>query len=89
MELDEREKLAVRELSNAINTAIEQSPTVAEAINYLRSIGFETDLNLSLEISLQEIPHFDPLEFPEEEDDDELDLTEDDLRTLQRMKIII
>lgn len=88
MELDGKEKLAVEELGNSINTAIEQSPTVADAIEYLRSLGFEPNLNLKLEISLEEIPDFVPKkELPEDETD--LELTDEDLRTLQRMKIII
>ncbi len=87
MNLDGKEQEAVRELGNAINTAIEQSPTVADAIEYLRSLGFEPNLNLKLEIALQEIEGFEPQDLPEEETD--LELTEDDLRTLQRMKIII
>jgi hypothetical protein len=86
MELDEREKQAVRELSNAVNTAIEQSPTVAVAIEYLRRIGFEPNLRLKLEISLQEIPGGEPEDEPAEP---ALELTDDDLRTLQRMKIKI
>ena len=86
MELDEREKQAVRELSNAINTAIEQSPTVAEAIGYLRQIGFEPNLRLKLEIILQEIPGYEP---EDETPESDLELTDDDLRTLQRMKIKI
>jgi hypothetical protein len=87
MELDGKEKQAVQELGNAINTAIEQSPTVADAIDYLRRMGFEPNLSLKLEISLQEIPDFVAETLPEEDTD--LELTEDDLRTLQRMKIII
>lgn len=88
MELDGNEKLAVQELGNAINTAIEQSPTVADAIEYLRRMGFEPNLNLKLEISLQEIPDFVPTEELLEEEND-LKLTDEDMRTLQRMKIII
>lgn len=87
MELDGKEKQAMQELGNAINTAIEQSPTVADAIEYLRGMGFEPNLNLKLEISLQEISEFVPTEEITEETD--LELTDEDLRTLQRMKIII
>lgn len=87
MELNGNEKQAVQELGNAINTAIEQSPTVAEAIEYLRRMGFEPNLNLKLEISLQEIPNF--VAQPAEPVETDLELTDDDLRTLQRMKIII
>ncbi len=82
MELDGKEKLAVQELGNAVNTAIEQSPTVADAIEQIRRMGFEPNLNLKLEIGLQELSE----EFAEPEELD-LDFTEDDLKTLRRMKI--
>ncbi len=87
MESDEKQKLAVQELGKAINTAIEQSPTVADAIEYLRGMGFEPNLNLKLEIGLEEIEDFVAEELPVEELD--LELTDEDMRTLQRMKIII
>ncbi len=89
MELDGKEKLAVQELGNAINTAIEQSPTVADAIDYLRAMGFEPNLNLKLEISLEEITDFVQNEKLPEDEETDLELTAEDLRTLQRMKIII
>ena len=83
MELDEYEKNAVRELSESINLAIEKSSRVANAIRYLRELGYEPNLTLKLEIGLQEI-----IEDVEEEPQDiELELTDEDLRTLRRMKI--
>ena len=85
MELGGKEKRAVRDLGDAVNMAIEQSPVVADAIDHLRRMGYEPNLNLKLEIALQEI-----LGDPEELSEDfELELTEDDLRTLRRMKIKI
>jgi len=85
MKLDGREKRAVTELSDAINFAIEESDIVAKAIEHLRSIGYEPNLNLKLEIGLQEIIGASR-ELSEEV---LLDLTDDDLRTLRRMKIKI
>lgn len=83
MELDKNAKTAVRELSEAVNSAIEKNMRVADAIRYLREIGYEPLLTLKLEIGLQEI--FDDFDdFPEEI---ELELTDEDLRTLRRMKI--
>ena len=84
MKLDGREKRAVNDLSEAINFAIEESPIVADAIEHLRNIGYEPNLNLKLEIGLQEI-----LGGAEITEDISLELTEDDLRTLRRMKIKI
>ncbi len=83
MELDEYEKNAVRELSESINLAIEKSSRVANAIRYLRELGYEPNLTLKLEIGLQEIIE----DFDEEPPDIELELTDEDLRTLRRMKI--
>ena len=85
MKLGGREKRAVHELSDAINFAIEESSVVADAIENLREMGFEPNLNLRLEIALQEIVGA-MKDVPE---DVSLDLTEDDLRTLSRMKIRI
>lgn len=85
MELDDTAKKAVRELGDAINAAIGESARVAEAIDALREIGYEPNLTLKLEIGLYELA-------PPDDDDDilnetELELTDDDLRTLQKMKI--
>lgn len=89
MELDQTAKQAVRELGEAINSAVEKSIRVAEAIENLRELGYEPNLTLKLEIGLQELDGaeenlFEDADFPEEI---ELDLTEDDLKTLRRMKI--
>lgn len=83
MELDKAAKKAVRELGEAINQAVEKSTSVAEAIECLRALGYEPNLTLKLEIGLQEIDG-ESDDFPEEI---ELDLTDDDVRTLRRMKI--
>jgi hypothetical protein len=84
MQLDDDAKKAVRELGDAINSAVEKSGRVVDAIEYLREIGYEPHLNLKLEIGLQEITFTDeqPEEFTEN-----LELTDEDVRTLRRMKI--
>ena len=79
MELDETAKQAVRELGEAINSAVEKSSRVAEAIETLRELGYEPELALKLEIGLRELnddaaeEFSDRIDFPE---DIELDLTE-------------
>ena len=83
MELDPTAKKAVRELGDAINAAVEKSTRVSEAIETLRKIGYEPNLTLKLEIGLMEI-NGAAEDLPEEI---ELDLTDEDVRTLQRMKI--
>ena len=85
MELDKDAKKAVRELGDAINAAVEKSPRVSEAIESLREIGYEPNLTLKLEIGLQQI-EAGFADFPE---DIELELTDEDVRTLRRMKIKI
>lgn len=82
MELDDNAKEAVRNLGEAINSAVEKCGNVAGAIEHLRQIGFEPNLTLKLEIGLQKIEEFE--DFPENV---ELELTDDDMRTLRRMKI--
>lgn len=83
MELDQQAKKAVRELGDAINAAVEKSNRVSEAIETLREIGYEPNLTLKLEIGLQEIENAAE-DFPE---DIELELTDEDVQTLRRMKI--
>ncbi|CAN5668070.1 hypothetical protein BH24ACI2_BH24ACI2_12650 [soil metagenome] len=83
MELNEDAKKAVRNLGDAINAAVEKSLRVSEAIETLREIGYEPNLTLKLEISPQKINN-KPKDFPEEI---ELELTDEDLRALRRMKI--
>ena len=83
MELDANAKKAVRELGDAINAAVEKSVRVADAIENLRALGYEPNLTLKLEIGLQQIENGAD-DFPEEI---ELDLTDEDLQTLRRMKI--
>jgi hypothetical protein len=86
MQLDETAKKAVQELGDAINAAVEKNERVIDAIEYLREIGYEPNLSLKLEIALQEIIH--ATDNPDEVDKDfNLELTEEDLKTLRRMKI--
>jgi hypothetical protein len=84
LEIDDEAKEIVREIGSAINESVENSTKVAEAIERLREAGYEMELTLRLEIGLR----------PHAGDDNEneaanLDLTEEDLQVLQRMKIRI
>lgn len=83
MEIDDEAKEIVREIGSAINESVEKSEKVAEAIERLREAGYEMELTLRLEIGLR--PHADD----EESDAASLNLTEEDLQVLQRMKIRI
>jgi len=85
LEIDDDAKEIVREIGTAINESVENSTKVAEAIERLREAGYEMELTLRLEIGLR--PHAGDEEG--ESDQATLDLTEEDLQVLQRMKIRI
>lgn len=93
MKLDDDAKDAVKNLGDAINAAVSESKRVAEAIEWLRAIGYEPHLTLRLEIALEKTDDDDSADGDEFELTDDsaeeapLELTEEDLRTLQRMKI--
>ena len=84
MNLDDEQKEAVRELGEAVNSAVESSIRVKEALEAIRKSGFEPHLTLKLDIELLEIgrPNAEPQEI-------KLELTEQDLQTLRGMKIRI
>ena len=86
MEIDDDAKEIVREIGTAINESVENSTKVAEAIERLREAGYEMELTLRLEIGLR--PHAGDDDETTSENAD-LDLTEEDLQVLQRMKIRI
>ena len=86
MELDDYVKELAEQVGTAINESVQDSASVAAAIERLREAGFDMELTLKLEIGLR----------PQAEDADQdqarsgsLDLTEEDLRILKSMKIKI
>lgn len=83
MEIDDQAKEIVRDIGTAINESVENSTKVAEAIERLRDAGYEMELTLRLEIGLR--PHTKETD----ESDAGLNLTEEDVQILQRMKIKI
>ncbi len=93
MKLDDEAKQAVQNLGDSINSTVCQSVQVAETIEHLRKIGYEPHLTLRLEIALErtgaEANLFNYVAEPAENfpENVELELTEEDVRTLQRMKI--
>lgn len=84
MEIDDDAKEIVRDIGTAINESVENSPRVAEAIERLRDAGYEMELTLRLEIGLR--PHAGENESGTE---GALELTDEDVQVLQRMKIRI
>jgi len=83
--MDENTKKLAEEVGTAINESVQQSATVAAAIERLREAGFEMELTLKLEIGLR------PQGRDESgaENEGPLELTEEDLRILRSMKIRI
>jgi len=84
LEIDDDAKEIVRDIGTAINESVENSSKVAEAIERLREAGYEMELTLRLEIGLR--PHAGE---DGEEQDATLNLTDEDVEVLQRMKIRI
>jgi hypothetical protein len=85
LEIDDDTRQIVHEIGSAINDSIENSSQVARAIERLREAGYEMELTLRLELGLRPHP-------PGEEGEagaTPLELTDEDLRVLQRMKIRI
>ena len=85
MDINDEAKEIVQELGTAINSAVEKSSEVAEAIERLREAGYDMELTLRLEIALRQ--HLQDEEI--ESEDTSLELTDEDMRTLRRMKIRI
>jgi hypothetical protein len=84
LEINDEAKQIVHDLGAAINAAVESSAQVAAAIERLRDAGYEMELTLRLEIGLR--PHADETETDAMAT---LELTDEDMRTLRRMKIRI
>jgi uncharacterized protein (UPF0335 family) len=86
VEINDDAKDHVQRLGDAINTAVERSSEVADAIQELREAGYDVELVLKLEIGLRERGEDEEDETPEE-DAATLELTDEDRRTLRSMKI--
>lgn len=83
MNLDRNAKEAVQNLSDAVSAAVEKSFDVCNAVEILRELGYEPNLTIKLEIGLHEINE----NAEGISENCELDLTDEDLRTLRKMKI--
>lgn len=84
MDINDEAKQIVEELGAAINSAVEKSSEVAGAIGRLRDAGYELELTLRLEIGLRRLDRR-----RQTKEEIALELTDDDMRTLRRMKIRI
>ena len=86
MELDDYVKELAEQVGTAINESVQDSASVAAAIERLREAGFDMELTLKLEIGLRPQSEDDAREQPS---DGSLELTDEDLRILRSMKIKI
>ena len=82
--MDEETRRLAEEVGTAINESVQQSASVAAAIERLREAGFEMELTLKLEIGLR--PH-NTEDQPASEASESFHFTEEDLRILRSMKI--
>jgi hypothetical protein len=85
VDINDEAKQIVEELGAAINSAVEKSSEVSDAIGRLRDVGYELELTLRLEIGLRQLDQQEA----EARREVALELTDDDMRTLRRMKIRI
>ncbi|HWW75063.1 MAG TPA: hypothetical protein VNZ44_06700, partial [Pyrinomonadaceae bacterium] len=85
LEINDEAKEIVQELGAAINSAVENSPEVASAIERLREAGYEMELTLRLEIGLRE--HERGHDDGDGAEPAPLELTDEDRRTLRGMRI--
>jgi hypothetical protein len=85
LELDDDTKQLAEEIGTAINESVQESPSVAAAIERLREAGYELELTLRLEIGLR--PHREAESGGESAGS--LELTDEDVRVLRAMKILI
>lgn len=84
MDINDEAKQIVEDLGAAINSAVERSSEVSSAIARLHDVGYELELTLRLEIGLRRLD-----EQEKAHGEVTLELTDDDMRTLRRMKIRI
>ena len=87
MEMDEETRRLAEEVGTAINESVQQSASVAAAIERLREAGFEMELTLKLEIGLR--PQSEDGDGDDEDQGNTVEFTEEDLRILRSMKIKI
>jgi hypothetical protein len=85
LELDDYVKQLAEQVGTAINESVQDSSSVAAAIERLREAGFDMELTLKLEIGLR--PQTG--DQAKGESSGSLELTDEDVRILQAMKIKI
>ena len=87
MQIDDRLKVLIKELGDAINGALSQSAEINDAIQNVKNAGYDVVLALEATIGFNKKSPQDPME--EGTEDSKLKITSQDLRFLQSLKISI
>lgn len=90
MQIDDKLKVLIKELGDAINGALSESVEINDAIQNVRDAGYEVVLALEATIGFNKKPEqvSDPVA-PEPVPDGKLKVTSQDLKFLQSLKISI
>lgn len=89
MQIDDKLKILIKELGDAINGALSQSPEINDAIQNVKNAGYDVVLALEATIGFNRKPAQDEASDAETTEDGKLKITPQDLRFLQNLKISI
>lgn len=88
MQIDDKLKILIKELGDAINGALSQSPEINDAIQNVKNAGYDVVLALEATIGVNRKSATEASE-TETTDEGKLKITSQDLRFLQSLKISI
>ena len=90
MQIDDKLKVLIKELGDAINGALSESVEINDAIQNVRDAGYEVVLALEATIGFNKKPEKEPEPVaPEPAPEGKLKVTSQDLKFLQSLKISI
>lgn len=90
VQIDDKLKVLIKELGDAINGALSESVEINDAIQNVRDAGYEVVLALEATIGFNKKPEREPEAVaPEPVPDGQLKVTSQDLKFLQSLKISI
>jgi hypothetical protein len=89
VQIDDKLKILIKELGDAINGALSQSAEINDAIQNVKNAGYDVVLALEATIGFNRKPTEESPSEAEPADDGKLKVTSQDLRFLQSLKISI
>ena len=90
VQIDDKLKILIKELGDAINGALSQSVEINDAIQNVKNAGYDVVLALEATIGFNKKPEKEPEPVaPEPAPDGKLKVTSQDLKFLQSLKISI